>query len=75
MNRKSILLRVLLISWATGLGSRFIFEFLIENKNIYTPNLFDLVFDWSGLIILGILNLILLIYEYYAMPKVNSFKK
>lgn len=68
MNKKSLVLRILLISWATGLGSRFVFEFLTGN-NVYMPNMFDLIFDWSGLAVLGFLNFILLIYEYYQGVK------
>jgi hypothetical protein len=64
MNKKQIILNILLISWATGMSSRFIFEFLTGNA-VYTTNLFDIVFDWFGLLMLGILNFAYFIYHYY----------
>jgi hypothetical protein len=64
MEKKQIILNILLISWAIGLSGRFIFENL-SGFPTYTANTFDLIFDWSGLFLLGILSFIYLIYRFH----------
>lgn len=55
--------RILLCGWAIGIGFRFVFEY--TRNSTYKLILFDTLFDWSGLMILGVINTLILTREYY----------
>jgi len=53
------LLIVLNGSWSVGIGLRMLSEGL--KGSIYKPCLFDILFDWLGLAILGIASIVIVI--------------
>jgi len=57
----------LLCGWAIGLGSRLAFVKIInpDKDIIYIVNTFDAYFDWLGLLILGLINLVIIAVETY----------
>jgi len=63
----------LLIAWSMGLGFRFILEyvlqFLIGVTTHYDLSLFDTLFDWGGLFVLSIANLVIVIRDNYLKAK------
>ena len=56
---KRLIPKILLCSWSIGLGFRFINEF----GNVYVVIMSDLLFDWAGLMLLGIVNLAMLTHD------------
>ena len=60
---KNKLIRLLLGIWATGIGLKFIIGYI--QGNIYEYRFFDIVFDWGILFILGIINILAVIINYY----------
>jgi len=46
--------KLILCSWAIGIGARFIVAYL--KGYLYEPNLFDVFFDWSILLLTGLLT-------------------
>lgn len=59
------ILRILLCAWSIGLGFRLSLVRLIAHPSdvYYVVNLFDALFDWMGLAILGVMCLGLEILE------------
>ncbi|OYT25528.1 MAG: hypothetical protein B6U95_09075 [Thermofilum sp. ex4484_82] len=51
-----MLLRLILSTWAIGIGARFIVAYL--KGYLYEPNLFDVFFDWGVLVVSGLLTLV-----------------
>ena len=70
MNKKEIVLIVLLLGWTIGLSGRFLYEFMIRGMATYTTNAFDIVFDWSGLFLLGVLNFAYFLNRFYRDGKI-----
>jgi len=57
----------LISAWMTGAGLRFI---MMKPSEIYTYKIFDKVFDWGIMFVLGILLFIYAIYGYFAEERV-----
>ena len=57
--------QILLCGWAIGLGLRLSHAQLLnpDKTVIYIMNIFDTYFDWLGLLILGLINLLIIIVE------------
>jgi len=56
--------RILLLlssAWMMGTGLRFI---IMQEYNYYQANLFDKIFDWGGLFVLGLLIMVSTIYKF-----------
>jgi len=71
MNAKKIIIS-LLAGWGIGISLSFIHNVFILKK-IYTGHVFDLFFDWLGLLSLSIASLIIIIKEeYHERNKINE---
>jgi hypothetical protein len=70
MNKKiKMLLLLLLVGWSVGLSLRFLVEYFINGHNLYNIVLFDMLFDWLGMFLLGIANLGVFLHEFYIEVK------
>lgn len=58
-----------------GHGSRMIYQGVFIKGSTYTPNTFDLFFDWLSLLILGIILLLISIFGYYNIFEKNTQKR
>jgi hypothetical protein len=72
MKITSMAFKMLLIGWSMGLGSRMVYEFTLGGHETYTVVPFDLFFDWSGLMILGVINAVIFFKETYSVLKVKA---
>jgi hypothetical protein len=61
---KKIILLLLLFGWSAGLGLRFIILYF-QPFLYYQPNTFDLLFDWTGLFLLAVVNAVIFFKDYY----------
>ena len=65
----------LLSVWAVGIGLRFVLSGVLIHRFgwrfIYSFPLFDVVFDWAVLMLLGLMMWMLLIYGQYIGKKRN----
>ena len=56
-------------------GSRMISETILNPTAVYRPNLFDIIFDWLTLILLGIFVAYFGFFEFYKREKKLFYKK
>jgi len=49
-------------AWMIAIGLRMIVEILLNHYTVYFANKFDLIFDWSMLLSLGVISLLVNIY-------------
>lgn len=52
-----------------GHGGRMIYQGLVHPNSYYSPNLFDIFFDWTSLLILGIIMFYFGLKIYYTKQK------
>ena len=66
--------QILLCGWSIGLGLRLsLVKLLNPDKTvIYIMNIFDAYFDWLGLLILGLINLLIIIVDTYRCLNANN---
>jgi len=48
-----------------GHGARMIYQGLIHPQSYYSPNLFDILFDWTTLLVLGVFLFYIGLKTYY----------
>ena len=73
MNTASLraMLLFLLCIWSVGLGFRFVAEYFYFSHDNYVFGMFDALFDWSVLFVLGLVNLIIILYDNYRRRKAS----